>query len=199
MDPNVVNNALYSGTIINDLQTIPSFSIVTDLPNLFDATTGIYANPSGDGSAWERPASMELIYPDGSKGFHVRAGLRVRGGYSRTTDNPKHAFRFFFREEYGDSKLSYSVFASQNGVDKFNGFDLRTFQNYSWSFGGDSRGIFLRDQFSRDTQIDMGQAGERCDYSDLYIDGKYWGLYNTDERPEASFAASCFGGEPEEY
>jgi hypothetical protein len=25
MDPNVVNNALYSGTIINDMQTIPSF------------------------------------------------------------------------------------------------------------------------------------------------------------------------------
>ncbi len=199
MDPNVVNNSLYSGTIINDMKTIPSFSIVTDLPNLFDSANGIYANPSGDGFAWERPASVELIYPDGSKGFHARIGLRVRGGYSRSTSNPKHAFRFFFRQEYGQSKLKFPMFASQNGTDEFNGFDLRTFQNYSWSFGGDSRGIFMRDQFSRDTQIDMGQPGERGDYYHLYIDGQYWGLYNTDERPEASYAASYFGGEPEEY
>ena len=199
MDPNVVDNSLYRGTILNDLQTIPSFSIATDLPNLFDATTGIYSNPGGDGMAWERPASLELIYPDGSKGFQVRAGLRIRGGYSRSTDNPKHAFRFFFREEYGDAKLKYPMFATQDGAAEFNGFDLRTFQNYSWSFGGDSRGIFLRDQFSRDTQIEMGQPGERGDFYHLYLDGEYWGLYNTDERPEASFAASYFGGQPEDY
>ncbi|MFO1498710.1 MAG: lamin tail domain-containing protein [Verrucomicrobiota bacterium] len=200
MDPAVVNSPLYSGTMINDLRTIPSFSIVTDLPNLFDAVTGIYANPGGDGVAWERPASVELIYPDGSdQGFHARAGLRVRGGYSRSTDNPKHAFRLFFREEYGDSKLKFRMFARQNGAEEFDGFDLRTFQNYSWSFGGDARGIFLRDQFSRDTQIDMGQPGERGDFYHLYVDGQYWGLYNTDERPEASFAASYFGGKPEAY
>ncbi len=199
MDTNVVNNPLYSGTITNDIQTIPSFSIVTDLPNLFDPTIGIYANPSGDGISWERPASIELIYPDGRKGFHIRAGLRIRGGYSRSTGNPKHAFRFFFRSEYGDAKLKYPVFASQNGVDVFNGFDLRTFENYSWSFEGDSRGIFVRDQFSRDTQIDMGQPGERGDYYHLYIDGQYWGLYNTAERPEASYAASYFGGTSDDY
>src|SRR5207249_5592806 len=60
----------------------------------------IYANPGGDTIAWERPASIELIYPDGTKGFQVDAGIRIRGGFSRSTDNPKHAFRFFFRQEY---------------------------------------------------------------------------------------------------
>jgi hypothetical protein len=199
MDPNVVNAPAYSGTIVNDLKTIPSYSIVTDLPNLFDPANGIYANPSGDGIAWERPASIELIYPDGTKGFQIDAGLRIRGGYSRSTDNPKHAFRFFFRQEYGASKLKYPVFASQNGADSFDGYDLRTFQNYSWSFGGDSRGVFIRDQFSRDTQLDMGQPGERGDYFHLYINGQYWGLYNTAERPEAAYAASYYGGTKDEY
>src|SRR5207247_7554513 len=54
MDPNMVNAAAYSGEIVNDLKSIPSYSIVTDLANLFDPATGIYANASQDGSAWER-------------------------------------------------------------------------------------------------------------------------------------------------
>jgi hypothetical protein len=105
MDPDVVNSPLYSGELTNDLRSIPSYCITTDLNNLFDPATGIYANPGGDGTAWERPASIELIYPDGTKGFHINGGIRIRGGYSRSTGNPKHAFRFFFRQEYGASKL----------------------------------------------------------------------------------------------
>jgi hypothetical protein len=96
MDPDVVNNPAYSGEIANGLKAIPSYSIVTELGNLFDPVTGIYANPSQDGIDWERPASIELIYPDGRKGFQVNAGIRIRGGFSRNTSNPKHAFRLFF-------------------------------------------------------------------------------------------------------
>ena len=199
MDPAVVNAAAYGGELIQDLKSIPTFSIVTDLDNLFDPSTGIYANAGQDGVAWERPASLELIQPDGTKGFQVNAGLRIRGGYSRSTSNPKHAFRFFFRQQYGASKLNYPVFASQAGAGTFDALDLRTFQNYSWSFEGDYRFIALRDQFSRDTQLAQGHQGERGDFYHLYINGQYWGLYNTAERPEASFGATYFGGNKEDY
>ncbi len=183
MDPDVVNNPAYSGEIINDLKSVPTYSLVTELGNLFDPTTGIYANAGQDGLAWERPASLELIYPDGTKGFHINAGVRIRGGYSRSTGNPKHAFRFFFRQEYGAAKLQYPVFARQGGAETFDCFDLRTFQNYSWSFEGDYRCIGLRDQFSRDAQFAQGQPTERGDFFHLYINGQYWGVYNTAERP----------------
>src|SRR5262249_16449160 len=199
MDPDVVNNPAYSGEMTNDLRSIPSYCITTDLSNLFDPATGIYANAGADGVAWERPASIELIYPDGKKGFHINAGIRIRGGYSRSTGNPKHAFRFFFRQQYGDSKLNFPAFANQNGTDSFDGFDLRTFENYSWSFEGDYRFIGLRDQWSRDTQLAQGQQGERGDFYHLYINGEYWGLFNTDERPEASYGATYFGGNKEDY
>ena len=199
MDPNVVNNPAYSGTISNDLKSIPSYSIVTDLGNLFDPSTGIYANASQDGIEWERPASIELIYPGGTNGFHINAGLRIRGGYSRSSGNPKHAFRFFFRQEYGASKLNYPAFANQNGASSFDGYDLRTFENYSWSFEGDYRFIALRDQFSRDAQLAQGQPAERGDFYHLYINGQYWGLYNTDERAEAAYGESYFGGLKEDY
>ena len=40
------------------LQSIDTISIVTDLKNLFDKQTGIYVNPRGDGTDWERPVSI---------------------------------------------------------------------------------------------------------------------------------------------
>lgn len=38
------------------LLSIPTWSITTDFENLFDQTTGIYANAAQDGRQWERPA-----------------------------------------------------------------------------------------------------------------------------------------------
>jgi hypothetical protein len=199
MDPDVVNEPAYASAVTNGLKSIPTYSIVTDSSNLFDSATGIYANAAQDGINWERPASVELIYPSGANGFHINAGLRIRGGFSRSTGNPKHAFRFFFRSDYGASKLNYPAFASQNGADTFDGFDLRTFENYSWSFLGDYRFIALRDQFSRDTAYAQGQPTERGDFYHLFINGQYWGLYNTCERPEASYGETYFGGVKEDY
>jgi hypothetical protein len=198
MDPDIVNSATYGGTIRNDLKTIPSFSIVADLNDLFGSATGIYANPRQDTRAWERKCSVELLSPDGAPGFQIDCGLRIRGGYSRDGSNPKHAFRLFFREVYGATKLRFPLFGDA-GADTFDCIDLRTFQNYSWSFGGDSRGVFMRDQFSRDSQLEMGGMGERGNYYHLYINGQYWGLYNTCERPEAAFAATYFGGDKDDY
>jgi hypothetical protein len=199
MDPDVVNNPTYSGQMSNSLASLPSYSIVTELANLFDPATGIYANPGQDGPAWERPASLELIHPGGQEGFQVNCGIRLRGGYSRSTSNPKHAFRLFFRSEYGDAKLVYPVFANQGGTVSFDAFDLRTFQNYSWSFEGDYRFIALRDQFSREAQLAQGHQAERGDFCHLYLNGQYWGLFNTAERPEASYGESYLGGRKEDY
>lgn len=198
MDPDVVNNPKYKDTIKNDLKTLPCFSVVMRLPDLFDSSTGIYANAGQDGRDWERPCSVELIYPDGTKGFQENAGIRIRGGFSRSGGNPKHAFRFFFREDYGHNKLKYPVFGPE-AAQEFEGFDLRTFQNYSWSFQGDANAIFIRDVFSRDTQLAMGYNAERGDYFHLYINGQYWGLYNTCERTEASYAEQYFGGNKADY
>ncbi len=198
MDPDIVNSATYSAQIIPALQAIPTFSIVTDLNNLFSASTGIYVNASGDGVEWERPASFELINPDGTKGFQINGGLRIRGGYSRSGDNPKHAFRLFFRSEYGESSLKYPLFGEE-GASEFDKVDLRTAQNYSWSYGGDSNNTMLRDIWSRDTQRDMGEPYTRGRFYHLYIDGQYWGVYDTQERAESSFAATYMGGNKEDY
>ncbi|MEN6427916.1 MAG: lamin tail domain-containing protein, partial [Phycisphaerales bacterium] len=176
-------------------------SLVTDLANLFANDIGIYANPGAQGQSWERPVSVELLYPDGAEGFQADGGLRIRGGYSRSRSNPKHAFRLFFRAEYGTPTLRYRLFDDE-GVGEFDCVDLRTSQNYSWSYEGnssDSHDTFVREVFSRDTQRDMGRPYTRSRYYHLYINGQYWGLFQTQERSEAAYAATYFGGDKDDY
>jgi len=193
MDPDVVNDARYRDLMGEALLSIPSISFVTDLYHLFNSGTGIYVNALQDGRAWERPVSVELIYPDGTGGFQVNAGLRIRGGYGRGGTNPKHAFRLFFRAEYGPATLRYPLFGDE-GVDEFEKIDLRTSQNYSWAFKGaggldhGGKNTMLREVFSRDVQGAMGQPCTRSRYYHLYINGQYWGLYQTQERSEACYA-----------
>jgi hypothetical protein len=204
MDPDVVNDPRYKDLVDDALLAIPTLSLVTPLANLFDSSTGIYVNAMQDGRAWERPVSVELIYPDGTEGFQVDAGLRIRGGYGRQGDNAKHAFRLFFRSDYGPAELHYPLFEDE-GVDTFEKVDLRTAQNYSWAFKGSmgddngSKNTMLREVFSRDLQGATGQPYTRSRYYHLYLDGQYWGLYETQERSEARYAASYFGGSSEDY
>jgi hypothetical protein len=198
MDPDIVNDPAYADRMDDALTAIPTISIVTHLDHLFDARTGIYVNANAEGRNWERPASVELIHPDGTEGFQIHAGLRIRGGFSRSGSNPKHAFRLLFRAEYGAPLLQYPLFEAE-GTDAFNAVDLRTSQNYSWSFQGDRRNTMVREVFSRDVQGEMGHPTTRSRYYHLYLNGQYWGLYQTQERAEASFAASYMGGNEEDY
>lgn len=114
------------------------------------------------------------------------------------TSNAKHAFRFFFRSEYGPAKLKYPVFGKA-AAQQFDNIDLRTFSNYSWSLSHDPRCTFMRDQFNRDLQLAMGQSAARGYFCHLYINGQYWGLFNTCERPEASFGESYFKGKADDF
>ena len=197
MDQRVVNDERYRDKIFEGLRVIPSYSLVMDLEDLF-GEDGIYANAKEDGRDWERTCSLELIQGDKEEGFQVNCGIRIRGGFSRMTSNAKHAFRFFFRGEYGPAKLKYPVFG-KTAASEFDNLDLRTFSNYSWSLSNDPRCTFMRDQFNRDLQLAMGQSAARGYFCHLYINGQYWGLFNTCERPEASFGGSYFKGRADDF
>ncbi|MFN8207959.1 MAG: CotH kinase family protein [Bacteroidales bacterium] len=200
VDSKVTTDSRYAASIEPSLKALPSISIITDNSNLFDAATGIYVNAGGHGEDWERECSVELINPDGTPGFNVNAGLRIRGGWSRHDDFPKHAFRLFFKSRYGDSKLDFPLFGTE-GAGKFNKIDLRCEQNYSWANnpGDGVHNTLVREVFSRDLQRDLGKPYTRSRYYHLYLNGMYWGIYQTQERSEADFAASYFGGDAEDY
>ena len=191
------------------LEAIPTLSLVTDQENLTSAATGIYVNALAQGRAWERPVSVEMIFPPGlddpdghEAGFQIDAGVRIRGGWSRRPEFFKHAFRLFFRGEYGDTKLRFPLFGTE-GVSEFDRVDLRSSSNLDWARESDfnlgRQFTFVRDVFCRDTQGAMGQPYTRSRFYHLYLNGTYWGIYQTQERPESSFGASYFGGNPDDY
>jgi hypothetical protein len=206
MDPNVVSS-FSQAEMLESLQSIPTLSIVTDLRNLVNPSTGIYVNADQHGAAWERPISIELIHapgyvdPDGNQtGFQIDAGLRIRGGYSRNDQFFKHGLRLFFSNKY-DGKLNYRMFGDE-GTDEFGKLDLGTSSNYAWfresSYSNGRFNTMCRDMFCRDTQGALGQPHTKSRFYHLYLNGHYWGIYYSEERAEAEFGASYMGGDASE-
>ncbi len=198
MNAGVTASPLYADRIRQGFKDIQTISILTDMDNLFDPQIGIYVNPWNSGASWERPASVELIDPSGGEEFHINAGLRIRGAASRTSGNPKHSFRLFFRSKYGESKLLFPLFGKE-GASEFDKVDLRTEQNHSWHREAPSTYTAVREVFSRDTQRDAGTIYSRSRYYHLFLNGLYWGLYMTQERVDSDFAATYMGGEVEDW
>jgi hypothetical protein len=204
MDPDVVNDPAYASTIKNDLQTIPSVSVVLDNDDIFGSQRGIYANASERGINWEREASIEWIDPVKGDNFQVNAGLRMHGGVGRT-NGIKKSLRILFKNEYGPSQLKYPLFEDTD-IESFDSLVLRASWNYSY-FGdstycegiGTEHAQYLRDQFARDTVRDMGGLTSYGRHVHLYINGLYWGLYILAERPDDGFASNHLGGDKEDY
>lgn len=200
MDPKVTDDPQYHNLIEPSLKALPAVSLVTDNLSLFQPDSGIYVNAEGHGEAWERACSAEWIYPDGVGGFSVNAGLRIRGGWSRHDEFPKHSFRLFFNSAYGDDKLRFPLFGTE-GTDVFDKIDIKTSQNYAWANDDAyaAHNSFVRESFSHDLQGELGRPYTRSRFCQLFLNGMYWGLYEAQERPEARFAESYLGGDREDY
>jgi hypothetical protein len=195
MDPDIVNNARYNGNIKNALTSIPTMSIVMNKDHMFGAE-GVYSNPNAER---EKPASAELIYPDGTREeFQVNCGIKIIGGASRNMSK-KYSFRLLFKGIYGPSKLRYPLFGL-NAASEFNTIVLRSSFNdgYGWS-GARYYEQYTRDEFIRTLQRDMDHVSPHSILVHLYINGLYWGLYFPCERPDASFSASYYGGDEEDW
>jgi hypothetical protein len=184
-------DGVYADTVRDDLRSIPTLSLVMDLDDLF-GDEGIYSHPLERGVQWERPTSVELIYPDGSEGFQIDAGIRIQGGISRFVSS-KMSLRLLFKDDYGPAKLEFPLFGPDAGT-TFDSISLRS------SSGEHLVGIhFLRDEFVRRSQLMTGNVASHGTFMHLYINGLYWGLYNPVERIDGQFAANYYGGDKDEY
>ncbi|MHC4417534.1 MAG: lamin tail domain-containing protein [Planctomycetota bacterium] len=202
MDPNIVNDPCYSGIITGALTSLPTMSIVmdeNDLANLQAQST----YPPGSPPKEELPASVELLYPDDRDGFHIDCAIE---GHSWSI--AKRAFRLKFKRDFGPGKLKFPFFESDplnadSAVDFFDRLVLRGGKNMSWALGGTHGGggnvTYARDQWTRDTQIAMSGTASHGIFAHLYINGRYWGLYNPCERPDEQFTSAYFGAEPEDW
>ncbi|MCP4848157.1 MAG: hypothetical protein GY899_09460 [Verrucomicrobiaceae bacterium] len=207
MDDDVVNDPAYAATIEADLSgNLPVISLVLE-DALFFGPNGTHTNYERSGRSAEIPVSLEFFNPlDPADEFQIDAGIRIHGGNARS--HPKKPFRLYFREEYGDRRLKYPLF-SGSPVESFDQLILRGGGHDSWSlaaaFGRDQQtdlpphGTLMRDQFLRKTEVQMGIISPRGRYTHLYINGRYWGIYDLHERANAAFFESHLGGNEEDY
>jgi hypothetical protein len=206
MDQTVVNDPQYTNTVRSGLVSIPTMSLILPIPDLFNPTNGIYTHPVSRGDNWERACSMELIFPDGSPGTQIDCGLQIQGGTQRDpAKNAKHSFRVTFKQVYGPGKLKFPMYAD-SPINSFNTFVLDGGINYWWHYVGGVvptdqrfRAQCVRDQFTSDLMLAMGNPSFHGRFYHLYLNGLYWGIHYVHERTDDDFAASYFGGDNTDY
>lgn len=206
MAPEIVNHPSNASLFEAAMLALPSISLVTDQPNLWDTSKGIYYNSNQKGSAWERPVSLEWIAPNGdvTAGFTVNAGARMHGQASRRPHRtPKRTFRIYFRGvEYGVTKLDYKLFDDNDAVAKFDRILLRGGGNRSYPYfdwAQRREADYINDEFARRIFLQMGGMAAHGTYAHLYLNGQYWGLYNVTERMDDTFLIAYLGGVTADY
>lgn len=190
--------------IADAISSLPVVSLAVRPADFFGAE-GIYSIPELSGRDAEVPVSMEYFSDDNSARFQVDAGIRIHGGNAR--DHPKKPFRLYFRSEYGPKRLEFPLFPDSS-VESFDQLILRGFGHDGWaladSFGTRDEDIpphaaFLRDQYLRKTENEIGLLSPVGKYVNVFLNGTYWGFYDLHERPNAAFMEAHLGGEENDF
>ncbi|MCA9215088.1 MAG: CotH kinase family protein [Planctomycetales bacterium] len=207
MDPELLASDKEREELLAGLTDLPSLAVTLAV----DDFNYLYMNHRGRGVDFERPASLELIYPAKSAyssfdGFQIDCGIRMHGGLA-IDQARKKSFRVLFKKTYGAGKLEYPVFESAannaaSATQRFDSLVLRAGGNGNWSKDiawKHEPGMYLRDTLVRDSQIAMSGFGSRSTFVHLYLNGLYFGIFNIAERPDNKFMAAYFGGEPKDF
>jgi hypothetical protein len=158
---------------------LPVLAIITDTLNLWGAT-GIYDHPTLTDSSWERFCQIKYL-TDGLLSKESNAGIRIQGSSSVTM--PKKSFRLFFRDVYGDGSFDYPVYGINN---------LSSFKRLVLKAGYDDditteTGTLLRDALSAELWRQVGGLSNLSAWSILYLNDRYWGIYNIRESVDDHF------------
>lgn len=195
--PSHIQTHTYLYGVSQNRLLLPALSLVTASNNLYGAKGIMETNPRNTtlhGLAWERPVSVELLFPNGAEGFHLDCGLRVAGGayirgqydYRGSIPFNKYSFRLYFRGDYGATRLDYPWFP-ESIVQSFNHIALRAGMN-------DPTNPYIRDEMVRRMAADTGQVASHGTFAHFYLNGAYKGYYNPAEHINIDFLRSWHGG-----
>lgn len=197
------SSRLYTKTYFTDNSgyTFPVISLTTDSLNLFGEENGIYVpgasfNPddifhSGNynkrGVDWERVGNMEYFNEDGELEFSEQIGFRIAGNRSRLA--PQKSLRIYFRNAYGNSKITYPFFPGR-AHKTYKRLVVRSTFSYWWK-----RNTMFQDDIIH-TIIDRSSSNMDVQMSTpvvMYINGEYWGVHNLRERQDKYYIEANHG------
>lgn len=175
-------------------------------PSIADLSA--YDNPLHRGRFIERPAIMELVYPDGRPSLNTEFGMRISGSgharprykltnqnsaspntsaWSQTDFTQKPSFNFYFRDDLGGDPVNFPLFPNTT-VTQFHDLRLRAGKN-------DPNNPFIEDELMRRLYVDLGQIGSVGIINTLYVNGVYKGYYNLCEHLREDFMQRHHGSD----
>ncbi len=135
----------------------------------------------------ERPGFVEYYDTDGSLGVEFPSAVRVQGWSSRAY--AQKALSFKLSGGFGISEINYPF---------FDGYPVTTFHGIAVRAGGqDMWRANIRDPFLSDVALQAGQDAVANRWAVLYVNGKYWGLYNLREDLSSKSLAEKYGVDPD--
>lgn len=192
------NSFLESNTIthsffINDSSSelLPVISITVSPYEMFDPLNGIYVKgPNADASVpffganfWQEKeikAHVEYFNKQRQTGFRQDVGIEIYGNWSRSY--PQKSMKIIARNSYGKENFNYQLFPDKD-LHEFKQFIIR-------NSGTDWNQTHLRDALIHSLSL----KPTSCDVmayqpAVVYINGKYWGVYNIREKINKDYLA----------
>ncbi len=201
MDARILATTELRSHAANALGSIATVALTLEHRDLWAPASGIYMRPSASGADFVRPATVEILEPDGKSRTAI-AGVSMQGNSSvNNWKAAKLSLRLRFEGVHGSGALGGKLFADSE-LERFDNLVLDAHLNNTWIHPEQvqrARSLYAHDQFvSKLMQAAGGHAPHHRPVH-LYLNGLYWGLYDLHERPDDHFAASYFGGNAEEW
>ncbi len=174
--------------------TLPVVSLTTDPGNLFDPEYGIY-HEDNYWENWRYPAMLEYFDLNGVSRFRQKVDIKLAGRYSRRAE--KKSFTVQANKKYGSGRIHYPLFRDKAFIKSVDGFQLRADAMFGLNAEpldkeGTQRkwaGERIKNELIYRINKEMGSNVDMQAYEPviLFINGKYWGLYNLMERKGVDF------------
>ena len=186
--PDGQSGPVASATYFMGLESnLPVVSLIVDPDDLWNAETGIFANPYFTGRSWEREAEILFYEPQYGTGFQAPAGVRVHGAGSRVYE--KKSLRLYFRGEYGQPDITYPLFPDS---------EKSIFKRFVLHDGGQDipaesvNATLLRNHLVGNLAREAGSFATHSRPVLLFINGELWGIYNLRERIDDRYLRDNF-------
>ncbi|MBQ0025887.1 MAG: lamin tail domain-containing protein [Lachnospiraceae bacterium] len=166
--------------LFEDKHTLPVFCMTIN-PSDFNA---IYQNINKrTGIVVERSCYMEYYEDDGKLATSFPAGTRVSGDSTRDLD--QKSLGIFLRSGYGQTSVTYPFFEDYD-IKEFSSLVIRQAgQNYDGARMADVYTSMIAKRFNTDYA--------ESKFVILYVNGRYWGIYDLKENQNEDFFESRYG------
>lgn len=173
------SKVITSSYIINENHTLPVVSMTVDNSDY----NKLLSNPYTD---MEVQGYLEFYEENGQ--FTIPCSVSLFGGSARGLSKKSYGIRF--KNEFGAKQLVYKLFDNRDTA-IYESLVLRSgSQDYEYAFFRDILGTSLVDDY---TDVDVQSYKSVI----LYINGKYYGVYNIREKVNADFIANHYNVDPD--